>query len=338
MLNQDRKYWILDNETGEWEIIYTTNQYGFNFSGNADEATEQGVDANSLHGYKGYLMVPLYHIKDKDSNKLDEKDNYLNNIYAIQFACGGADMDEKSFTIDNVGFTYDPRCYTTGVTNRANAGYTTKSYAELFGAKSSRAVQFEEAVAAIDIYDESTRQTAIDAAYAIWNDTTNSALPTYQKQLASVAAAKATLDEYQAMINNNTVPEATPDVATIIDFTNNTLTDEAKNAKVKGKSDDGNINYDIPYPGFSDGAVDYSKYGLTKELADQVIDYYENDILVHDFQPVLDIQNIACLFDTEKLEGRKSNGSSRFPECLQCVNAFDSNFGKHKKRRGWSGR
>ncbi len=254
-----RKHWnysILNPNTGEWVINHTTSQWCFTSSPNTEWGDEM---PNGLNGYKGYLMVPLYHVKVKnawyDEQKLDGKSTWLNNIYAIQFCIGGANgnsLDEKSFTIDNVGFTYDPAGYAT---------HTYKSYAETFGAKSLPAKNFENAVAAIDIYDEANRATKIDEALAL-----HSALPDYQKTM--VADAKATLDKYQRIVNGTETLETA--LYTVDQFNTfvASLPDVIKNSSVSGE------NFDIPEPRFTNGSVNYSTMGITPELAQEIKDYY----------------------------------------------------------------
>lgn len=252
----DWKYFILNPDTGEWVINHTTSQWCFT----STKTDESWGDTMSLDGYKGYIMIPLYHIKVWQSatsdKKLDGNATWLNNIYAIQFCIGGANgnsLDEKSFTIDNVGFTYDPAGY---------ASSTTPSYAEIFEAKSLPALNFEAAVEAIDPYDEMSITTAVQEAQALYD-----ALPAYQKTV--VADAKATLDVYASYAADiSTIPKPefiTTDMAALIEA----LPDAAKNASVTG-------DYDLVHPGFTNGEVNYSAYGLTAETAAEIIRYYEN--------------------------------------------------------------
>lgn len=267
--NADRKYWILDNETGEWEIIYTTNQWVFNSAGNEEESTNQGVDYNKIEGYRGYLMVPLYHIKQYNNlvseDKLDEEATLLNNIFAIQFCIGGAnatDMDEKSIVIDNVGFTYSKDSYT------AASSRTDKSYAEVFGAKSLPAANFEAAVDAIDPYDETTISATTQAAQAIYNT-----LPDYQKQV--VADAYADLKTYIVYANDaSAIPQPAIEAADLQTWITENLTADATGASVTGDNE-------LVYPGFTNGEVNYSSYGLTADLAAQLSDFYTNSYVYY---------------------------------------------------------
>lgn len=274
LLNADRKYWILDNETGEWEIIYTTNQYAFNSSGNQDESTNQGVEYNKIEGYRGYLMVPLYHIKVKDGllgtsgTKLDENSALLNNIFAIQFCIGGVnatDMDEKSIIIDNVGFTYSKDSYSMASTRND------PSYAEVFEAKSLPAKNFEDAVAAIDPYDETTLSSSVQAAQTIY-----ATLPAYQKQV--VAEAHAKLQLYITYVNNPAnIPQPDVSAEDVVKWIEENLDSKATGASVTGEND-------LIYPGFildanNQVVPNYEAYGLTAELAATIRDFYSNSYI-----------------------------------------------------------
>ncbi len=307
--NADRKYWILDNETGEWEIIYTTNQWVFNSAGNQEESANQGVDYNKIEGYKGYLMIPLYHIKKYNSlvseDKLDENATLLNNIFAIQFCVGGAsatDMDEKSIIIDNVGFTYSKDSYSMA------SSRNDPCYAEVFGAKSLTSANFEKMVDEIDPYEKSTLQTEVTNALAVYNS-----LSSYQQSL--VQEEKDLLDlylQYVAGTNSLPKPAHTPEqVTAYID----TLPDVIKNATVTGEND-------IPYPGFSNGAVNYAAMGITRETADEIISYYQESYTRFSKTQKATITNSAqlinaynmCMRMTQTLEDIKDASLKFLPE------------------------
>ncbi len=267
--NENWVYSILDPATGEWRDIHTTSQYCFNSSANAEYDADLGFNLNN---YRGYIKIPLYHVKYYASivsePKLDENETYLNNIYAIQFAVGGgSSLYGKSFTIDNVGFTFDDSAFD-------NAPKVNKSYAELFNAKSTPAYEFEEEVAAIDIYDETTRDAAVNAALDSYR-----ALPEHQKKM--VADTYKILYDYQEIILGHKVspvPEVTPDeLNTYIA----SLPEAARNASVSGYDEVTGAYYDLTYPGFiedADGkdAVNYGGYGLDAAKAQEIIDYYNN--------------------------------------------------------------
>ncbi len=272
--NADRKYWILDNETGEWEIIYTTNQWVFNSAGNQEESANQGVDYNKIEGYKGYLMIPLYHIKKYNSliseDKLDENATLLNNIFAIQFCVGGAsatDMDEKSIIIDNVGFTYSKDSYSMASIRND------PSYAQVFGAKSLPALNFEAAVDAIDPYDEATIASSVQAAQAIYDT-----LPEYQKNVVEEAYKEFQL--YVSYVNNPaSIPQEAVSAADAVTWIQANLDSKATGASVTGE-------YDLTHPGFvvdSNGQVvpNYAAYGLTADLAATLRDFYNNSYIYY---------------------------------------------------------
>ena len=247
------RYFILNPETGEWENNHTTSQWCFT----SEQNTGWG-DPLSLDGYKGYIMIPLYHIKVKNSiineQKLDGNSIWLDNIYAIQFCIGGKNadsLDGKSFTIDNVGFTYDPSVY---------SGVSHSSYAEVFDAKSLPAKQFEDAVKAIDPYDATTITTKYNEALAQFN-----ALSLFQQ--SKVKVAKKVLDSYAGYAaDTSTIPTPVYDVAQLTDFVN-ALPDAIKTTTVTGEND-------IPYPGFTNGVVNYDTLGITKEQAEEIIKHY----------------------------------------------------------------
>ena len=250
------KYFILDPVTGGWVINHTTSQWCFT----SEKTDESWGDTLSLDGYKGYIMIPLYHIKVKQSivsePKLDGNSTWLNNIYAIQFCVGGKNkdsLDGKSFTIDNIGFTYDPAGYT-------NTGISHPSYAEVFDAKSLPAKQFEDAVKAIDPYDAATITTKYNEALAKYN-----ALVPFQQN--KVATAKAILDSYAGYANDtSTIPVPLYDPAQLTDFVNS-LPESIRTTVVTGETD-------IPYPGFTNGAVNYDSLGIDKTTAEEIIKHY----------------------------------------------------------------
>lgn len=296
------KYFILHPETGEWVINRSTSEWCF-----TSERNEEWGDELGLAGYKGYLMIPLYHIKSgaivlDGSDKLDSNSGWLNSIFAIQFCIGGDNpdsLDEKSYTIDNVGFTYDPAGY---------ASHTYKSYAETFGAKSLPAKQFEDAVDAIDIYDESTRATKVSEALALYN-----ALPAYQKTV--VADAKATLDKYQRIVNGTETLETALYTVDQLNTLVASLPDAIKNTSVSGE-------FDIPHPGYVAGEVNYASMGIDKTTAEQIIDYYNNGYkkfsvaqkeMVTNATEFLNAYNMAMRM-TATLENIKNDALTFLPE------------------------
>ena len=260
------KYFILDPVTGEWVINHTTSQWCFT----SEKTDESWGDTLSLDGYKGYIMIPLYHVKVKNAwyneAKLDGNSTWLNNIYAIQFCIGGKNadsLDGKSFTIDNVGFTYDPAGYT-------NTSVSHPSYAEVFDAKSLPAKQFEDAVKAIDPHDASTITAKYNEALAKYN-----ALVPFQQN--KVVTAKAILDSYAGYAaDTSTIPQPDKTIAELTDFVSG-LPDAIKTTPVTGMGTDENgnpVDYDIHYPGFTNGEVNYDTLGIDKATAEEIIKQY----------------------------------------------------------------
>lgn len=251
----DQKYYLLDPDTGIWTMVHTGDKYSF-------KSTGISGDTIKLDHYKGYLMVPLYHLKfgttviagqTLATSKLDESTEALNNIYAINF--GVTDMsgsnDEKSYVIDNVGFTYSPEHYADKL-----AGRTDSTYAELFNAKSTAAADFENYVSAIDPFSTNLInevKTAQDM-YA--------ALGEYQKlHVGTVQQAKAQLDIYQSYVDQTARPDG-PEL----------MPDELRAVIAalpeKAKTFDATKSL-LPYPGYTEaasrleaGAVNYAAFGF----------------------------------------------------------------------------
>lgn len=261
-----RAYYMMDPATGEWVRVQNDNQWSY--SSNSTD----GDTKISLDGYKGYIAIPLQHFKwDKPfdlgdiSNqkaRLDYDKTILENIYAVQFGIAGdASIDESTYTIDNIGFTYDKAKYDSlGLTT----GQEVTTYAEMFGAKSDAAEQFEEAVATIDQYDTANLSAAITAAENMYND-----LGDYQKTLQSVIQAKALLDSYKDGSYFTAHPKSDMNVASLTAAINS-LPSKAKASSTSG-------SYDLPYPGYNaDGSVNYAEYGFNnKEEAENAVKLYE---------------------------------------------------------------
>ncbi len=264
-----RAYYMMDPVTGEWVRVQNDNQWSF--SSNSTD----GVGA-SLDGYKGYIAIPLQHFKRKNADisdlsgktyQLDYDTAVLNNIFAVQFGIAGdASIDNATYTIDNIGFTYDKKTYEDrGLTT----GQEVTTYAEKFGAKSDTAEKFEEAVANIDPYADNTALAdAITKAEDIYygrGEYLNKGLADYQKTLTSVIQAKALLDKYKA----NDIPAA--------DMTVDQLITEIGTISSTAKAVDTSAS-DLPQPGFgADGNVNYATFGLAdKAEAEKIVKLYEN--------------------------------------------------------------
>lgn len=278
---KDQNFFILDEESGEWIQANNAEDAGrmFAYTSRAGSDTDgDGVFDVTLAGYKGYIRIPLYHFKPgNNSQKLDESSLALNNIYRISIGVApgsqaGADqMYGKSFTIDNVGFSYDPVQYSDKVATRTAAGIVDKNFDEFFGAKGLPAKEFEDFVDSIDLYSTSFVGD-VSVARTKYN-----ALTEYQKTV--VTDAEALLREYELYANGT--KEIIKATYTVSDITTlvNSLPDAMKNAQVTGTYIDSNgeeKSYDIPHPGFDNGAVKYASMGIDRATADQIIEYYNN--------------------------------------------------------------
>ncbi len=267
----DQNFFILDAESGEWVQANNAEDAGrmFAYTSRAGSDTNgDGVFDITLAGYKGYIRIPLYHFKPgNNSQKLDESSLALNNIYRISIGVApgsqsGADqMYGKTFTIDNIGFSYDPVQYSDVAATRTAAGVTDLYFDEFFGAKGLPAKEFEDFVDSIDLY---STKFAGDVSVA---RTRYNALTDYQKTV--VADAEALLQEYELYANGTKeIPKATYTVSQLTALVNS-LPDAIKTATTTGEND-------IPYPGFSNGAVNYAAMGIDRATADQIIEYYNN--------------------------------------------------------------
>lgn len=282
-----RSYFLMDQDPnsanfGEWKRVFIKDRgliSGIYMFPSKTTNAQDGEEPANLAGYKGYIAIPMNHFKrgGTDNDFLVEKSTELNNIYSITFAitnANGIAMNGKTITIDNVGFTYDPDYYNNELKVDVS-GRNDKSYAETFEAKSTKAAEFETAVADIDPYDTATLAEKIEAAQRIYGypylgiaDNTLGTLPQWQKDnVQTVKQAKALLDKYIA----GDIPQA---VMTVDEL-------RAKLAalpNVKEVSDN-----PLPNPGFiSDasqpkeaGTVNYAEFGFdSKAQAEEIITYY----------------------------------------------------------------
>lgn len=277
--NQEWKsFYMLDNETGEWKRVYMQARSAVNETYLFTSTSPDQAGGANLLGYKGYIAIPMQHFKlvktdgslaEKNKKSLDRHELPLNNIYAIQFAMSGGKMNGKSFTIDNVGFTYDPEFYQSKGIDTSSRG--DKSYAELFGAKSSKAVEFENAVAAIDPYAPTEDfKVAYDNALNLY---TNQLKDWQKENVKTVIQAKALLDLYKTYYDGAPLPPAAMTI------------DELK-AKIAVLSVNIPENIStiqpLPHPGFvaaadprTPGEVNYAGFGFaSKEEAQQIAAYY----------------------------------------------------------------
>lgn len=327
-----RSYFILDQDStsatfGEWKRVFIADRGGVSGIYMFPSATTNadGGESVSMAGYKGYIAIPLNHFKRSEgsgteNDMLVESAEAMNNIYSITFAitnANGASMANKTFTIDNVGFTYDPDYYKNEL-NTDTSSRTDLTYAEMFGAKSSKAVDFETAVAAIDPYAPTEDfKAAYDNALNLY---TNQLKDWQKENVQTVIQAKAKLDVYKTYYDGAPLPPAAMTV------------DELK-AKIAALSDDIPVNIStvqpLPHPGFiaaadprTPGEVNYAGFGFaSKEEAQQIAAYYT------DTYRRLSVADKASLTDAEKaklLQGY--NAAMRCLGTLEMIKADATEF------------
>lgn len=286
-------FYLINPKTGEWakctpkdeskrRIYAYTSEYGMD-TGDGDYIT--------LSHYKGYVMVPLFQfsrgvqgISATSNYRIDEKAESLNNIFRVTIGIAplsnyndssvngksATAMNGKSFTIGSVGFTYrqGTSAYGAGVQNRTG-DVSFDDYAQV---KSLTSMQFENAVADVDIYKANTRTEKINTALALYAQ-----LSDYQKLIPSVARAYSVLQKYKSI----------DDGITLLDQPQIAVTDlkpliEAMPAAATGGSVTGSNA--LPYPGFVIGTdasgtekplIDYGAYSLTAADVQNIIDWYE---------------------------------------------------------------
>lgn len=286
-------FYLINHKTGEWakctpkdeskrRIYAYTSEYGID-TGDGDYLT--------LSHYKGYVMVPLFQfsrgvqgISATSNYRIDEKAESLNNIFRVTIgiaplsnyndssvnATSAAEMNGKSFTIGSVGFTYrqGTSAYGAGVQNRTG-DVSFDDYAQV---KSLTSMQFENAVADVDIYKANTRTEKINKALALYAQ-----LSDYQKTIPSVARAYSVLQKYKSIDDGITLLDqpqiAVADLKPLI---------EAMPAAATGGSVTGSNA--LPYPGFVIGTdasgtekplIDYGAYSLTAADVQNIINWYE---------------------------------------------------------------
>lgn len=285
--------YLINPKTGEWakctpkdeskrRIYAYTSEYGID-TGDGDYLT--------LSHYKGYVMVPLFQfsrgvqgISATSNYRIDEKAESLNNIFRVTIGIAplsnyndssvngksATAMNGKSFTIGSVGFTYrqGTSAYGAGVQNRTG-DISFDDYAQV---KSLTSMQFENAVADVDIYKANTRTEKINTALALYAQ-----LSDYQKSIPSVARAYSVLQKYKSI----------DDGITLLDQPQIAVTDlkpliEAMPAAATGGSVTGSNA--LPYPGFVIGTdasgtekplIDYGAYSLTAADVQNIINWYE---------------------------------------------------------------
>lgn len=286
-------FYLINPKTGEWakctpkdeskrRIYAYTSEYGID-TGDGDYLT--------LSHYKGYVMVPLFQfsrgvqgISATSNYRIDEKAESLNNIFRVTIGIAplsnyddssvngksATAMNGKSFTIGSVGLTYrqGTSAYGAGVQNRTG-DVSFDDYAQV---KSLTSMQFENAVADVDIYKANTRTEKINKALALYAQ-----LSDYQKTIPSVARAYSVLQKYKSIDDGITLLDqpqiAVADLKPLI---------EAMPAAATGGSVTGSNA--LPYPGFVIGTdasgtekplINYGAYSLTAADVQNIINWYE---------------------------------------------------------------
>lgn len=286
-------FYLINPKTGEWakctpkdeskrRIYAYTSEYGID-TGDGDYLT--------LSHYKGYVMVPLFQfsrgvqgISATSNYRIDEKAESLNNIFRVTIGIAplsnyddssvngksATAMNGKSFTIGSVGFTYrqGTSAYGAGVQNRTG-DVSFDDYAQV---KSLTSMQFENAVADVDIYKANTRTEKINKALALYAQ-----LSDYQKTIPSVARAYSVLQKYKSIDDGITLLDQ-PQIA-VTDL--KPLIEAMPAAATGGSVTDSNA---LPYPGFVIGTdesgtekplIDYGAYSLTAADVQNIINWYE---------------------------------------------------------------
>ena len=317
-------FYLINPKTGEWakctpkdeskrRIYAYTSEYGID-TGDGDYLT--------LSHYKGYVMVPLFQfsrgvqgISATSNYRIDEKAESLNNIFRVTIGIAplsnyddssvngksAAEMNGKSFTIGSVGFTYrqGTSAYGAGVQNRTG-DVSFDDYAQV---KSLTSMQFENAVADVDIYKTKTRTEKINKALALYAQ-----LSDYQKTIPSVARAYSVLQKYKSIDDQITLLDqpqiAAPDLKPLI---------EAMPAAATGGSVTGSNA--LPYPGFVIGTdesgtekplIDYGAYSLTASDVQNIINWYEQSYKLYSDEAiaVLGTENVTKMENLYKVAKR----------------------------------
>lgn len=317
-------FYLINPKTGEWakctpkdeskrRIYAYTSEYGID-TGDGDYLT--------LSHYKGYVMVPLFQfsrgvqgISATSNYRIDEKAESLNNIFRVTIGIAplsnyndssvngksATAMNGKSFTIGSVGFTYrqGTSAYGAGVQNRTG-DVSFDDYAQV---KSLTSMQFENAVADVDIYKTKTRTEKINTALALYAQ-----LSDYQKTIPSVARAYSVLQKYKSIDDGITLLDppkiAAPDLKPLI---------EAMPAAATGGSvTDSNA---LPYPGFVIGTdesgtekplIDYGAYSLTAADVQNIINWYEKSYKLYSDEAIaaLGAENVTKMENLYKVAKR----------------------------------
>lgn len=318
-------FYLINPKTGEWakctskdedkrRIYAYTSEYGID-TGDGDYLT--------LSHYKGYVMIPLFQFArgvqgiDAFSNyRIDEKADALNNIFRVTIgvaplsnyddssvnAKSAAALNGKSFTIGSVGFTYrqGTSAYGAAVQNRTG-DVSFDDYAQV---KSLTSMQFENAVADVDIYKTKTRTEKINKALALYAQ-----LSDYQKTIPSVARAYSVLQKYKSIDDGITLLNVNPKIAAP-DL--KPLIEAMPAAATGGSVTDSNA---LPYPGFVIGTdesgtekplIDYGAYSLTAADVQNIIYWYEESYKLYTDEAIakLGTENVTKMENLYKVAKR----------------------------------
>ena len=317
-------FYLINPKTGEWakctpkdeskrRIYAYTSEYGID-TGDGDYLT--------LSHYKGYVMVPLFQfsrgvqgISATSNYRIDEKAESLNNIFRVTIGIAplsnyddssvngksATAMNGKSFTIGSVGFTYrqGTSAYGAGVQNRTG-DVSFDDYAQV---KSLTSMQFENAVADVDIYKTKTRTEKINTALALYAQ-----LSDYQKSIPSVARAYSVLQKYKSIDDQITLLDP-PQIA-VADL--KPLIEAMPAAATGGSVTDSNA---LPYPGFVIGTdesgtekplIDYGAYSLTASDVQNIIYWYEKSYKLYSDEAIaaLGAENVTKMENLYKVAKR----------------------------------
>lgn len=318
-------FYLINPKTGEWakctskdedkrRIYAYTSEYGID-TGDGDYLT--------LSHYKGYVMIPLFQfargvqgINPTSNYRIDEKAEALNNIFRVTIgvaplsnyddssvnAKSAATLNGKSFTIGSVGFTYrqGTSAYGAGVQNRTG-DVSFDDYAQV---KSLTSMQFENAVADVDIYKTKTRTEKINKALALYAQ-----LSDYQKTIPSVARAYSVLQKYKSIDDGITLLNVNPKIAAP-DL--KPLIEAMPAAATGGSVTDSNA---LPYPGFVIGTdesgtekplINYGAYSLTAADVQNIIYWYEQSYKLYTDEAIAELgtENVTKMENLYKVAKR----------------------------------
>lgn len=318
-------FYLINPKTGEWakctpkdeskrRIYAYTSEYGID-TGDGDYLT--------LSHYKGYVMVPLFQfsrgtqgINPLVNYRIDEYAESLNNIFRVTIGIAplsnyndssvngksAAAMNGKSFTIGSVGFTYrqGTSVYGADVQNRTG-DVSFDDYAQV---KSLTSMQFENAVADVDIYKTKTRTEKINKALALYAQ-----LSDYQKSIPSVARAYSVLQKYKSIDDGITLLNVNPKIAAP-DL--KPLIEAMPAAATGGSVTDSNA---LPYPGFVIGTdesgtekplINYGAYSLTAADVQNIIYWYEESYKLYTDEAIAELgtENVTKMENLYKVAKR----------------------------------